>query len=586
MKGNPLSPVRFLKPKDDSDIQGSPLKDDCDVKGLSSPVTGLQIFNPWEEVSGFGGIDIEKARSLLNKLTEDKVMQHDKGSVWVLCDAHDFEQTLLLQLEATPDWRTRGIVVSRGRSHLITVHELLKRHQRMIKNASEPGIAVNTFYSFNNYTTLKISDAGPQSINFFQDSTITLYQTFNIQEHKSVALDFFGQICLLNNIFGIIVKYRDEFDEDSDDPEYCGVADVTLDFIVQQVRTIFLSIPEATAAPQVDTEYVQSLLERTVKQAKGRQLTSTTDQVWDVLKLCGSFKDLKAALQSIFVLAAKSNIVNLPPTTTKLGELIHDIAKQRIAIPHLTGTQPLELLLEIGIEKITRDFEFIFTEAQVCSASELKVRIRHEPQSQETAMNVRKSLHNIANAKSKGGNDGGGAEEPKRKTLMQLSTANEEESESSVVGFQNSRFNQDTCDNQISRLLQIQLILEHLLLLHTNLGLDSLYAAVAERLLHTAPEKLKKVLKRTAHKIKVDVVDDKVRDLIYAKRPTAQRIAIKSSNNFRKIETVHYFSEDPLVPPTLYPHVFTSPELQTTVEDVEDDLYWLATYTKISSRMK
>lgn len=43
-----------------------------------------------------------------------------------------------------------------------------------------------------------------------------------------------------------------------------------------------------------------------------------------------------------------------------------------MTVPHLNGAEPLELLLEIGIDKITRDYEFIFTESKLCSAESLK----------------------------------------------------------------------------------------------------------------------------------------------------------------------------------------------------------------------
>lgn len=48
------------------------------------------------------------------------------------------------------------------------------------------------------------------------------------------------------------------------------------------------------------------------------------------------------------------------------------MSEKRMAIPHLNGSEPLELMLDIGIEKVTRDYEFIFSECKLCSPEELK----------------------------------------------------------------------------------------------------------------------------------------------------------------------------------------------------------------------
>lgn len=64
----------------------------------------------------------------------------------------------------------------------------------------------------------------------------------------------------------------------------------------------------------------------------------------------------------------------MPKSNNKLSELIREISDQRLAIPRLVGSEPLELLLEIGLEKLRKDYELIFTESKLCSAEELRVK--------------------------------------------------------------------------------------------------------------------------------------------------------------------------------------------------------------------
>lgn len=62
----------------------------------------------------------------------------------------------------------------------------------------------------------------------------------------------------------------------------------------------------------------------------------------------------------------------MPANETRLATLIRDVCDQRIAIPRLIGSEPLELLLEIGLEKVSKDYEYIFTKSRLCSAEDLQ----------------------------------------------------------------------------------------------------------------------------------------------------------------------------------------------------------------------
>lgn len=62
----------------------------------------------------------------------------------------------------------------------------------------------------------------------------------------------------------------------------------------------------------------------------------------------------------------------MPSTQNRLARLIRDISDHRLAIPRLSGSEPLELLLEIGLEKMNKNYEFIFTESKLCTTDELR----------------------------------------------------------------------------------------------------------------------------------------------------------------------------------------------------------------------
>jgi hypothetical protein len=84
-------------------------------------------------------------------------------------------------------------------------------------------------------------------------------------------------------------------------------------------------------------------------------------------------------------------------------------------------------------------------------------------------LQVRKSLYN-----STSNSHSATMDDKQRKTL--LHTENRASSiETSFVGFQNSRFEQQLVEDTLSRLAQIHMILEHLLLIKVNLNLEGGY---------------------------------------------------------------------------------------------------------------
>lgn len=161
----------------------------------------------------------------------------------------------------------------------------------------------------------------------------------------------------------------------------------------------------------------------------------------------------------------------MPTNKNHLAELIREISQQRLAVPCLTGSEPLELLLEIGLEKTTKDYEFIFTESKTCSAKDLTaVPTASWTDAPAAKLNIRQTL-NAAAANTVIEPKSGMSMALGRQTLVsrnaiQTITASE------PVGFQNSSFVRGTVEQTLGRLAQIHLLMEHLLLIQINLKWD------------------------------------------------------------------------------------------------------------------
>lgn len=71
---------------------------------------------------------------------------------------------------------------------------------------------------------------------------------------------------------------------------------------------------------------------------------------------------------------------NTPRSKNRLASLIRDISEKR-NIPRLSGSEPLEILLEIGLQKISKDYEHIFSESKICSSAGFQAFIEYVPRS-------------------------------------------------------------------------------------------------------------------------------------------------------------------------------------------------------------
>jgi protein zwilch len=241
--------------------------------------------------------------------------------------------------------------------------------------------------------------------------------------------------------------------------------------------------------------------------------------------------------------AIRSNIVNIPTNNNRTAELIRDLSQQRLAIPNLTGTEPLELLLEIGIEKLMKDYQFIFTESKICSLN----GINFQDQPIDDGVIGRKSL-----AVSNG-------PEMARKTL--LHSQNNAETSKEIVGIRNSRFDENLVDFKISKLAQIHLLVQHLLMIQNNLNLENDYGSIARKVLARPLASFDALSKLQQDKLELPILCKKANELVENFMPSAKKISLRSETKFKKVENIFYFNVDMILPPCVLNR-----------EEVEEDL--------------
>lgn len=154
-----------------------------------------------------------------------------------------------------------------------------------------------------------------------------------------------------------------------------------------------------------------------------------------------------------------------------MATLIREISEQRLAVPCLTGTEPLELLLEIGLEKATKDYQFIYTEAKINSIRDIFSFTGQKDQNStsQSNLNIRQTLHSAAASISAAEPTDSSQANRIRKTMMSRNVPSTETAPKATIGFQNSSFDQIIVEKKMSKLAQVHLLMEHLLLIQINL---------------------------------------------------------------------------------------------------------------------
>ncbi|XP_030564056.1 protein zwilch [Drosophila novamexicana] len=544
------------KTNTDMDLTGSPLKDDCAVDAIGDISLELQIVNrnPWRQDEEYHrGELVDKARAII--CTESFQQGDGMGSVWFLCDGSDFGQTLLLQYEFNKTHFSRGIVSYAGvmPSYMVTSQSLVRQHG--MAAGAQLETYIENCYQVNHHMTLCCSWSTPAPLPLLIDLSgcnVLLNQSFRVGDCGPLTEDFMNQLRILAYIREDIVSYhKDEQAGVHRDPVYrCG-SGIDMDELRESINK---TMTEVSGFTDVFTDnHAEYDIEEVVQRAKQRKLTDLTDQLWELLKCCSSFKDLKIAFNMLFQCAVRCNIVNSPTNKNRLAEIISNLANSRLAMPCLSGAEPLELLLEIGLEKVYKDYEFIFTESKVCSTSLLK----SSSESTNASLNdgsatndiskLRKSLHNAVRSDTPGGG--------MRKTLLHHSAGIKQPGakyqNGDVPGFKNSNFDEQESMLKVSKLFQIHCTLEHLLMIHIHLNLPNVYADVCTQLLNKQPRLVESIDDNLSDVVDIQLSAHYVREHLDGKEPHSRQITMRSHNTFREHTTTFYFNLENICPPEL-----------------------------------
>lgn len=468
-----------------------------------SIVTQLTLSKPWKPCEEmYKPINISLARDIIINLSNQKFPDGSRGWIYILCTDENDKSNFLLSHCVAPRENIRGFGKYLGvvKNSDKSMTEILKHHSYLISSQAKLSARIESFFEITPFITLRFVnntfDVAPSFAHINTLSEVLLYQKVETGKSHVLCEDLWSQIMLLNEIKCDIVSFKNCSMDGYSEPSYSyGSSDLTFEKLQEKVNRI-LSEMNIIGEDNTDGTVQDTGLETVIK--RKRPLTEVTDQLWHLLKYSASYSDLKKIITFIFQVSSRSNIVNIPTNHNRLGELIRELCLQRLAIPHLVGTEPLELLLEIGIEMLMKDYEFIFSESKICKLSDVSFGSKAQTKG-DNRLSVRKSLAAAVDLNQS---------DRTRKTL--LKTVESLDSNDGDDAVRNSRFNERDAETSIGKLSQSHLVIEHLLSIQNNLSIENDYITIAKKLFEKPVMTFEDLQNRKFDKFEFPINDKKV----------------------------------------------------------------------------
>ncbi|XP_049788851.1 uncharacterized protein LOC126194685 isoform X2 [Schistocerca nitens] len=299
------------------DITGSPLKCSFAVDEESKP---LHTCENWlGEEADYCPLAQQEARLLLCKYTKNYCKDHvDRPELWVLTKGNP----VLHAVELVQGWWSRTLVTQCGSKYLIDVDvsSLVNKHTSIARMPDVKNITC---------------DAGCNANRLWQ------------------------HLMLLHDWVKSLKSIRVSGGHDVELPGRGNVIDRLNDFE-------FVNTPSRGSAP---TNVSDAVTDNSSVPLDG------TDKLWLILSDCSNQIELKQCFSIFFgcVLSKKINPYVRPTNSTTAARIIKElISGERETVPELLGNECVEIIIEMGLEKLVNEYLHIFLSTNLLTPKQMK----------------------------------------------------------------------------------------------------------------------------------------------------------------------------------------------------------------------
>uniref|UniRef100_A0A1B6H0B7 Protein zwilch n=1 Tax=Cuerna arida TaxID=1464854 RepID=A0A1B6H0B7_9HEMI len=313
--------------------------------------------------------------------------------VWVLTEATDKRKTFLLGCEARSGWRIRYWAMSHSnQTEKIPIKDMIENFESLfnVKSGYKKSCDVCCVYNIKDQPGMAKNakcflEARWQRPSYdvpVSQADTALIVECNVGQEESQISRWWRQLTLLQEYMEIIKQWRQTrqvqhtYQRNSIRlPSFKSKEGnaVPLTSLVQELlqKSDSMSVCRQMASPHNTTSALNSTIhELLTDKQKGQDFT---DRLWSVLIEAESYEELVECFKIVFREVRKQSVKPFifVKNKTRLASLLQGIKGSSSNLELMV--EPLELMVELGMEKLKRDYMFMFLASQIANIETLNL---------------------------------------------------------------------------------------------------------------------------------------------------------------------------------------------------------------------
>ncbi|KAK9496757.1 hypothetical protein O3M35_013039 [Rhynocoris fuscipes] len=364
----------------EEDITGCPLEVDLSPENVSICCSEPFDYNKYLEEKEHLPLSLSQARNILNLCN---LNLYPPNPVWIVTDGNDSQRTVLLSSYKSNGWITRSWVIYKGISDVPSIESLKQIHLRLCSTQNAKiSCQVRCTYNIRN----EICEYDPQEVYSFT-SLQASWNTFKISPPSSRSTEFTlmtkckigkgsGGLLFLWRELLLINQYIDIIESQKN---VCLNSNVTL----PSCTSYFESIKKTPSTESTELKIRKILKEQMRVYSNVSDGTSlkdivnlfsserpemdVTDKFWYIFIECSTYQQLEETFKQIFIELKKMGVYTPYVTSSNISRLADCLQKGAAIL------NPLQYVVEVGLDKLKKEILFIFSKAQVASLNSLNM---------------------------------------------------------------------------------------------------------------------------------------------------------------------------------------------------------------------
>ncbi|KAK8400377.1 hypothetical protein O3P69_003217 [Scylla paramamosain] len=371
---------------DDLDVTGSPLKCpfmQAKMEPNDAPFTIVLDFcgNKKKGKINLTYIPIPSTRvgliaSKLN-LTLSKLQDVDEFvPLWLVCDGKDVQKTLFMGIHRTKDTHARILITSGGPYYsmedLPSLNHLMEQHTatgptKRVDSSVEATYSVLASEDEIRSSSLSLTCCWKQPLTLLSSPAPDAQAIANVHvvcgDPRSPVHQMYLELSVLR---GFVKGLKTG--------EVSWYVRENSNTVAEELEEVFTSIRDKGVRTKREEDGgcdFDMMIEG--KFLNWRQNMDFTDRLWSILMRCESYQELKDSLNLVFKAVAGEEVrpqIHVR-NTTQVGSVVRNLIRGRGSLPQLRDLTPLLMLIEIGYEKLKRDYINIFQAGDLVTGEQL-----------------------------------------------------------------------------------------------------------------------------------------------------------------------------------------------------------------------